>query len=163
MVSLAQSFQIMIRCFSATSQLNSSGCKVQICVGVQPITYKLTDNQKWWIPASKLIYDAFHSVSPNLGVVGCPGLNIGTTQHTMSPLQPLISPSCLWSWSTSFIALWAWNHCQFLYWVAVQERDVILDELKSCLTRAQEKMKKTTNLHRRDVHFELGDMVYLKL
>lgn len=45
----------------------------------------------------------------------------------------------------------------------LQERDAILDELKSHLLRAQAKMKKTTDRHRREVHFELPDMVYLKL
>lgn len=45
----------------------------------------------------------------------------------------------------------------------LQERDAILDELKSHLIRAKAKMKATVDHHRREVHFELGDMVYLKL
>ena len=45
----------------------------------------------------------------------------------------------------------------------LQERDAMLEELKAHLIRAQSKMKKTVDQHRRDIHFEVGDMVYLKL
>ena len=43
------------------------------------------------------------------------------------------------------------------------ERDTILDELKFHLTRAQSKMKVATDLHRREVQFKEGDLVYLKI
>ena len=42
-------------------------------------------------------------------------------------------------------------------------RDAILDELKTHLLRAQSKMKVVADAHRRDVQFEEGDMVYLKI
>ena len=44
----------------------------------------------------------------------------------------------------------------------LQQWDAMLEEFKAHLTRAQAKMKKTVDQHRRDVQFELGDMVYLK-
>ena len=39
----------------------------------------------------------------------------------------------------------------------------MLEELKAHLMRAQAKMKKTVDQDHKDVQFELGDMVYLKL
>ena len=45
----------------------------------------------------------------------------------------------------------------------LQDRDMILDELKNHLQRAQAKTKKQANIHRRDVNFSIGDFVYLKL
>ena len=45
----------------------------------------------------------------------------------------------------------------------LQERDAILDTLKSHLLRAQEKMKATSNKRRRDVQYDIGDWVFLKL
>uniref|UniRef100_A0A803PRN4 Uncharacterized protein n=1 Tax=Cannabis sativa TaxID=3483 RepID=A0A803PRN4_CANSA len=36
----------------------------------------------------------------------------------------------------------------------LEERDAFLDDLKMHLLRAQHKMKKTTDLHRQEVHFE---------
>ena len=45
----------------------------------------------------------------------------------------------------------------------LHERDVILEELKEHLSRAQAKMKLAVDGHRRDVQFEEGDLVYIKL
>ena len=45
----------------------------------------------------------------------------------------------------------------------LRDRDEALRQLKLHLTRAQEQMKRTTNAHRRDISFEIGDWVYLKL
>jgi ribosomal protein L21E len=45
----------------------------------------------------------------------------------------------------------------------LHERDAILDDLKYHLIRAQHRMKKQADLKRRDVNFEEGDLVYLKL
>ena len=45
----------------------------------------------------------------------------------------------------------------------LQDRDMILDELKHHLQRAQAKMKKQAGVHRREVTFSVGDFVYLKL
>ena len=39
------------------------------------------------------------------------------------------------------------------------ERDVILDELKAQLLRAQAMMKKRANRERRDVKFQVGDFI----
>ncbi|WVZ02752.1 hypothetical protein V8G54_023558 [Vigna mungo] len=44
-----------------------------------------------------------------------------------------------------------------------QERDEILRELKDDLCKAQEQNKKQANKHRREVEFQVGDWVYLKL
>lgn len=43
------------------------------------------------------------------------------------------------------------------------ERDVMLEELRQNLHRAQRKMKDQADLHRKDVTFAIGDHVYLKL
>ena len=45
----------------------------------------------------------------------------------------------------------------------LQERDLILNELKDHLCRAQSKMKSFANAHRHAVQFKVGDFVYLKL
>lgn len=42
-------------------------------------------------------------------------------------------------------------------------RDLALVSLKEELTIAQNRMKKYADAKRRDVNFEVGDMVYLKL
>ena len=42
----------------------------------------------------------------------------------------------------------------------LQERDAQLDELKFQLLRAQQIMKFNEDKHRRDVHFQIGDMVF---
>lgn len=42
-------------------------------------------------------------------------------------------------------------------------RDAILDDLRMNLIRAQQKMALQSNKHRRDIAFEEGDMVFLKL
>lgn len=43
------------------------------------------------------------------------------------------------------------------------ERDAMLDELKFALLKAQNSMKKQEDEHRRDVQFDVGEWVYLKL
>ena len=45
----------------------------------------------------------------------------------------------------------------------LRDRDEALQQLKLHLTRGQEHMKQATNTHRRDIIFEVGDWVYLKL
>lgn len=45
----------------------------------------------------------------------------------------------------------------------LREREAILDELRFNLIQAQQRMKKNANLKRREVEFEVGDKVYLKL
>ncbi|RVW39687.1 Transposon Tf2-8 polyprotein [Vitis vinifera] len=45
----------------------------------------------------------------------------------------------------------------------LQERDLILNELKDHLYCAQSKMKSSADAHRRAVQFEVGDFVYIKL
>ena len=45
----------------------------------------------------------------------------------------------------------------------LQERDLILNELKDHLCCAQSKMKSSADAHRRAVQFEVGDFVYIKL
>ncbi|KAL0548486.1 hypothetical protein IC582_012939 [Cucumis melo] len=45
----------------------------------------------------------------------------------------------------------------------LQSRDEMLTALKRHLQHAQEQMKKFANVHRRDVVFDIGDRVYLKL
>ncbi|KAI0525136.1 hypothetical protein KFK09_004527 [Dendrobium nobile] len=45
----------------------------------------------------------------------------------------------------------------------LSERDEILGELKKHLLRAQNIMKQAADHHRKDVHFEIGEFVYLKL
>ncbi|KAJ1410955.1 Chromo-like domain superfamily [Sesbania bispinosa] len=44
-----------------------------------------------------------------------------------------------------------------------EERDVMLHDLKANLVKAQDQMKRFADKHRRDIHFEEGDWVYLKL
>lgn len=43
------------------------------------------------------------------------------------------------------------------------ERDVVLDDIKAYLLRAQQRMQKYANQGRRDVEFQVGEFVYLKL
>lgn len=43
------------------------------------------------------------------------------------------------------------------------ERDVVLDELKSNLTRTQQRMRAYENKHRRELELSLGDYAYVKL
>ncbi|KAL6313151.1 hypothetical protein AAG906_024582 [Vitis piasezkii] len=45
----------------------------------------------------------------------------------------------------------------------LQERDLILNELKDHLCCAQSKMKSSADAHRRAVQFEVGEFVYIKL
>lgn len=45
----------------------------------------------------------------------------------------------------------------------LRDRDTILRELRLNLSRAQERMKNYVDQHRREVTFEVGDYVYLKL
>ena len=45
----------------------------------------------------------------------------------------------------------------------LEDRDAILDDLKIHLMRAHQKMKTQANKSRRDVQFQEGDLVYLKL
>ena len=45
----------------------------------------------------------------------------------------------------------------------LRERDAILDELQFNLARAQQLMKYYADKNRKDVSYEVGDMVYLKL
>ena len=44
----------------------------------------------------------------------------------------------------------------------VYERNLMLDELKWRLSKAQTRIKAQSNKRRREVEFEVGDMVYLK-
>lgn len=45
----------------------------------------------------------------------------------------------------------------------MEERNLMFDELKFQLTRAQNKMKSYADQGRRDVVYEVGDKVYLKI
>ena len=45
----------------------------------------------------------------------------------------------------------------------VAGRDVVLDELKENLRLAQQRMKLLADKHRRELTFEVGDWVYLKI
>lgn len=45
----------------------------------------------------------------------------------------------------------------------LSDSDIILDELKAHLLRAQERMKLPGDKHRRDIQYEVGDLVYVKL
>lgn len=45
----------------------------------------------------------------------------------------------------------------------LQERDAVLDALQINLIKAQQKMKSSADATRREVHFKVGDRVYLKL
>ena len=46
---------------------------------------------------------------------------------------------------------------------ALRLRDEIMRQLKCNLDRAQHRMKATTDKHRRELHFQVGDMVLVKL
>lgn len=48
-------------------------------------------------------------------------------------------------------------------WMSISKTDRILKELRCNLQLAQEWMKTEANQHRRDVSFNIGDYVYLKL
>ena len=45
----------------------------------------------------------------------------------------------------------------------LEERDVILEELKLNLHKAQDRMRATANRKRREEHYDVGGLVYLKL
>ncbi|KAI0523375.1 hypothetical protein KFK09_005770 [Dendrobium nobile] len=45
----------------------------------------------------------------------------------------------------------------------LEERDQVLEELKKHLERAQQIMKKRADTHRRDIQYEVGEKVFLKL
>ena len=42
-------------------------------------------------------------------------------------------------------------------------RDLMIIELKDQLALAQDRMKKAADMHRRELEFQVGDMVYYKL
>jgi len=48
-------------------------------------------------------------------------------------------------------------------WLLLEDRNQMLDELQFQLNRAQNKMKQSADKKRREVVFEIGDFVYLKL
>lgn len=45
----------------------------------------------------------------------------------------------------------------------LQERDAILDDLKANLIRTQQRMKFFADRHRKELQFDVGDWVFLKL
>lgn len=45
----------------------------------------------------------------------------------------------------------------------LEDRDEAIKQLKYHLNRAQSQMKKLADKHRRDVHFEVGEWMFLKL
>ncbi|KAJ1377903.1 hypothetical protein SESBI_48395 [Sesbania bispinosa] len=45
----------------------------------------------------------------------------------------------------------------------LEERDAMLEELRANLLKAQDCMRVQANKHRRDVHYQVGDWVFLKL
>ncbi|RVW91528.1 hypothetical protein CK203_046137 [Vitis vinifera] len=45
----------------------------------------------------------------------------------------------------------------------LEERDAVLEELKLNLHKAQDRMRATANRKRREEHYDMGDLVYLKL
>ena len=45
----------------------------------------------------------------------------------------------------------------------LQDRDEALRQLKNYLARAQDRMKTQVDKHRKEMHFEIGDLVFLKL
>lgn len=45
----------------------------------------------------------------------------------------------------------------------LRDRDAILRSMRSHLLQARDRMKSVADCHRRDVEYEVGDLVYLKL
>lgn len=45
----------------------------------------------------------------------------------------------------------------------IQDREIMLEELKGNLVKAQLRMQNSANQHRRDLEFEVSEWVYLKL
>lgn len=43
------------------------------------------------------------------------------------------------------------------------ERDAVLDELKFNLTRTQQRIRMYADQHRREMEYNIGDLVYVKL
>lgn len=75
---------------------------------------------------------------------------------------------------TSFKVFYGRDPPPLLWWVEeeskieevntiIRERNLILDDLKSNLNRAQERMKKFSDKKRREMEFAMGDYVFLKL
>lgn len=76
----------------------------------------------------------------------------------MSPFKALYGrdPPTLFKWEDCESAVEDVNEY-------IRARNIILGDLKENLTKAQERMKHYADKHRREVQYEVGDLVYLKI
>ena len=101
----------------------------------------------------------------NNGLSGFLGLNIGITPHTIQPLNPLLfgcymggihPPPPLVRYGHGPAAVSSVEHM-------LEEHNAVLEELKLNLHKAQDRMRATANRKRCEEHYDVGDLVYLKL
>ena len=101
-------------------------------------------------------------INKNSGLNGCHELNFGIILHIIQPptlllfllfitgIHPLLRFEL---GSTPFSAVEN----------QLKDCNLVLDELKQHLLRAQQRMKAYADKKRRDLHFQVGDWVYVKL
>lgn len=100
--------------------------------------------------------------NPEVGVLGYLGPSTGTTL----PFKSLVRPPFRVVYGRDpppLIHFWTHKAGASVIEQQLMDKDAILEELKAHLSQAQAKMKLNANMHPRDVQFDNGELVHVKL